>query len=532
MKWIIKHVPEQRASDFSRLLSISRVTSKILLSRGIDTLKKAKDFLMPRLDSLRDPFEFKDMLKAVDRCYRALEKDEKITIFGDYDADGVCGTTILIKLFAMLGRNVDFHIPDRSDGYGLSRSLIDELIKSGTKLLITVDCGQTNLDEIAFAREQGVDTIVLDHHEPAESLPQSFATLNPKIGYPFSGLTSGGISMKFAFGMLKRYESRLRDSEFLPLCLSLSSLAVVADAAPLLDENRIIVYYGRSALTLSKNAGIRALMKRSGLSEITPIDMSMRIIPLINAAGRVSSASEAVQLFLASDSDKATKIVESLSTANNKRKRLEDDALKRVKESIKGKSVLIAWGKELSIGVIGIVASRLAKEYQKPCLVFTLSGDIARGSCRSVDGIDMLKVLAEHKEHLTKFGGHKMACGITMPKKNLQAFAEALENTKIKSKEQELKIDAEIKPGEITDELVRELELLSPYGMQNSEPLLVIRNAKLIRKGECFVVIKESSSVMATADFEIEANDHTDVVLSIRSKKGMELKIKAIRLGN
>lgn len=525
ISWHLPAIPEEKVKNISRLLGISGTTAKILLNRGYSTLDKAKAFLMPKLDDLRDPSKFKQMATAVKRTWEAIEKNQNITIFGDYDADGVCSTVILLKMFELAGKMVNYEIPTRFKGYGLTKEAIDKMKCDGTNLIITIDCGQTNTDEIKYAAEAGIDTIIIDHHEPATEMPRCTAILNPKIDYDFGGLGSGAISFKFALAVLERKKELLKSNDFIPFALALAAIAAIADVVPLVDENRIIVHYGLLSLTLTNNHGLNAIVKKCGLVHPNPFDISMRLVPFINAAGRISSAKEAVKLFMANDSSEAKMILKNLEQANNQRKRVENTALIKARKRILGKSVLITWAADIPVGVLGIISSRLCREFNKPCIVFTIEGNTAIGSCRSPVDVNILELISKFKDLYINFGGHKMACGIRMLKGNLQKLAEKIEELKITKAEETLTVDAEIQMKDITDSLAKELEFLEPYGPQNPEPLFVMKKVTIHEQADRIIIVKDNASFIATSNCEFTSGEDKDIVFQIKPTKPVSIKL-------
>ncbi|RME79203.1 MAG: single-stranded-DNA-specific exonuclease RecJ, partial [Planctomycetota bacterium] len=483
-------------------LGLQPLTGKILYRRGLQTPSQARSFLYPSLDELEDPFLFAHMEKAVERIGLAIKKRERIWIYGDYDVDGVTSTAVISKILRFLGANVERYIPHRlKEGYGLHKDWILEAQKKGIGLLICVDNGTSAFQEVEYADSLNIPVIIVDHHFPKDKgLPPAYAILNPKMedaSYPFPHLAGVGVALKLAFALAEKYctLSQKRSSEFEALVqelLAFAALGTIADLVPLIQENRVIAKYGLLALERSKSPGIHALLDVAGVRDrsLHVRDISFKLAPLINAAGRMGEALEALYLLEADSTVEAYKLGKNLARHNRKRREIcreiYQDALRRIKEEEQEESpLLVLASQDWHPGLVGIVAARLATEFKRPVVLLAQDGDFAKGSARSVMGKPIYPLLEKLESHFLRFGGHMLAAGFEMEKTQIPCFIENLlgegkEYFEKKVSRQGIPVDGEAKFLEITPALVRELDLFSPYGQTNTKPLLFSRNLSIV----------------------------------------------------
>ncbi len=472
-------------------LKLFDATKKILNNRGIKTTQEIKEFLYPSLSQLYNPFLLKDMDIAVSRVVRAIERREKIFIVGDYDTDGVTATSLLLRFFREIGVKASFYIPTRDDGYGLSSEAIKRAVESGASLIITVDNGITSLDEVEFAKSVGIDVIITDHHEPQEELPSAFAVINPKrkdSKFPFKELSGVGV----AFNLVMALRNHLRKRGFfenrvepnLKKYLDLVALGTLADIVPLLDENRVCVKVGLFANQHS-TVGLETLKKVSGIEgNLTSKHIGFVLAPRINAAGRLSDASMVVDMFMKETAEEAEIIARKLEEINRERRKLQMQIINEVEHIAKNteEPVIIAAKEGWHKGVIGIVANAIAYRYKKPTIIITKGDSVSIGSGRSVGDIDLFSVIKRTSHLLEKFGGHKMAIGITIKNKYMENFKELVCEI-IKEEYQDYRptlkyeIDCEASFSIFTRQFLEELALLEPHGPLNEEPLFFSKNA-------------------------------------------------------
>jgi single-stranded-DNA-specific exonuclease len=479
--------------------TVSKPLVSILVQRGCRTAEDVAEFMNPALSTLRDPFELPDMQQAAARARRALVEGERITVFGDYDADGVCSTALMVRVLRGLGGNVSYYIPARLDeGYGLSADAVDSCIEQNKpSLIITVDCGTNAVASVARAKELGVDVIVTDHHEPDAEIANAVAVVNPKRveNHSASILAGVGVAFKFCHALVKtgRDEGCMSSTSFdLKSVLEFVAVATVTDMVPLLGENRALVRAGFQTLENSASPGWNALKKIAGLNgPLQTWHAGFTFGPRINAAGRVGRADAAIDLFLTDLPDKADEFARVLDDANHERQDIERNLVKEAVEEIdswfdeeKHFGLVIAregW----HTGVIGIVASRLVARYSRPVIVIGMDGESGRGSCRSIEAFSVLEGLSACSEWLDQFGGHDMAAGLDVSKKNLEAFkkafnAYATQQLKGADLTPVLHIDAEVELSDIGPDLVDGLKRSGPFGQDNAEPVWMLRNVRAV----------------------------------------------------
>lgn len=471
-------------------------------NRGVDRPSAAVKYVKKSLSDLYDIRELKNVTKSFAIIKSALVSQKKICIYGDYDVDGVMSTTILYKGLSRLGANVAYYIPDRiTDGYGLNKAAIENIAQRGCDLLITCDNGISALEEIDFAAEQGITTVILDHHEPPveemedgsteERLPNADAVVDAKIsdsGYGFNALCAGGLCYKFILGLYDFLGERCNDStEY----LILASVATVCDVVPLKEENRIIVHNGLRAINSGecKNVGLNALVNVLALQAegrlVTETDYGFIIGPCINASGRLELAAQAVELFITEKEDRALKIAQKLLWLNTERKKMTEEGVKKVNEKIQdfcGDRVIVSYIEGIHESVVGIIAGRIKEIYNKPAIVLTESKGVAKGSARSIEEYNMFKGLTGCRSVLLRFGGHAMAAGLSLEKENVPKLRKML-NEKCSLTEEDLTkkyiYDGELSFDHINIASVEQLDVLRPYGANNEAPLYVTNDVLL-----------------------------------------------------
>ncbi|HEX3028794.1 MAG TPA: single-stranded-DNA-specific exonuclease RecJ [Clostridia bacterium] len=482
--WVYNDVPEESVGRIAKEAGISELMARILINRGIEQGSKIKRFLNPSIEDMHDPFLLCDMDKATERVIQAIKNKEKITIYGDYDVDGVTSTSILYRFLTEQGAITDYYIPDRiEEGYGLSNGAIEKIKKTGTSLIVTVDCGITSIDEAEYIKNIGMEIIITDHHECIDVLPDAYAVINPcrhDCKYPFKSLAGVGVVYKLIAAICKK----MNLGDIYNNYLDLVALGTVADVVPLIDENRIIVKYGISKMEHTSNIGLKTVLESSGLSEkpITTYSISFGIAPKINVAGRIGDAGRAVTLFTTEDRQEAARITGVLNQENKYRQDTEAEIVREVRErieadqDIKNRKVLVVDGEGWHHGIIGIVASKITEKYYKPCILITRENGNGKGSARSIEGFNLFKALDNCKNLLDKYGGHELAAGLTMKAENIEALRKKInlyaDNT-LKDSDliPKIKIDVILDKNQMNIDNVREIEKLAPYGAGNPGPV-------------------------------------------------------------
>ena len=491
-----KNIEESLAKEFG----IHRIISQLLLNREIANLDDAHRYIHPSLNDLHSPFLMQDMKKGVTRMMQAIYAGEEIVIYGDYDADGITSVVILFKFIRELTAHVSYYIPDRVDeGYGLKIPVVDQFKRRNVKLIVTVDCGISDVEQIAYARSIGIDTIVLDHHEIADELPDAVACINPNrsdCAFPFKHLAGVGIAFNFLIALRGslRKEGFWENGQFpnLKEYLDIVALGTIGDIAPLVGENRIFAKIGLELVTEGKRPGIKALKEVSGIDGqlIDSFKASFCLIPRINAAGRIASALDAVHLLLSENMDEARQLAEKLDSHNRRRQTMEKDILNEILGQIAAnpeqekKNALIFASEKWHPGVVGIVASRLVDLFSRPTFVISLKNGVGKGSGRSVSDFNIHKGLQQCASLLLSYGGHYRAAGISIKEDDIDEFTFML-NDIIRNSVQSLEmvsrtvIDAECRLQDINLDLIHQMSLLAPFGCENPEPILCARNIKV-----------------------------------------------------
>ncbi len=501
-RWTIAPSQPALAEFLAKALKISPLLAQCLLNRGFSEPEPITRFLQPRLKSLADPFLLPNMQAAVERLFAARERGESLVIFGDYDVDGVTSTTLLAELLGALGWKVNAYLPHRmEEGYGLSQSGVGNcLAKFPSTLLLAVDCGSTAVDSIQWLKGQGVDTIVLDHHQVSTPAPLAHALVNPQLSPAeapsFRELCSVGLAFKLAHALLKhgRTVGLPGAAEFdLRPYLDLVALGTIADLVPLIGENRILVSAGIERLNSTQRPGLIALKKVAGIDgEVGGYEVGFQLAPRLNAAGRLETAEESLRLLLARDAAEAEPIAQALDSRNHERQKIErsisEEAIGAVRARFNPETdhVIVEGQLMWHIGVVGIVASRVMQEFYRPTLIIGGDGDEWRGSGRSIEGFDLAAALRECDDLLVRHGGHAMAAGVTVKADQIDALRARLNELVRRSLKPEqfqpsLRLDAEVTSAELTVERLRELEQLEQTGMGNPAVRLVMRNASHAR---------------------------------------------------
>ncbi|MDP4109852.1 MAG: single-stranded-DNA-specific exonuclease RecJ [Bacillota bacterium] len=488
-KWIVSGFDRDKAEALQKATGLSDLAVSVLCARGIDSPQRAADFLDSSPDVLHDPCLLQDMDKAVAEIRRSIESGEKIAVYGDYDVDGVTATCILVKYLRNKGAPCRYYIPDRlSEGYGLNTEALRSLKQEGVDLVITVDSGITAKEEAEYAKKIGLKLIITDHHECRESLPDALAVINPRRDgsvYPFRELAGVGV----AFKLITALEGAEKTKRLLKEYGEFVAVGTIADVMPLCSENRAIVKAGLESLENTKNPGLRMLMKQAGIEgkRLTSNSVSFILAPRINAAGRLGRAESALKLFLTADYAEAEQLAAELCELNRSRQTAEnqilDEILLRLKTEFNpGRDhVIVLWGENWHNGVIGIVSSRIADRFGLPTVLISLDGDTGKGSGRSVSGFNLFEGLETCSDFLEKYGGHELAVGLTINKKNLEAFRAGLNEyaagvSGLYDNIDRLNIDFEARPEELTVKNAKGLYALEPYGMGNQQPVFSLSN--------------------------------------------------------
>ena len=490
-KWLLKEFDKGRVLEISKKFKISPLTAIILYNRGVQTDEEITRFLSKDLGLMYDPFLMRDMDKAVERINAAKEAGEKITIYGDYDVDGITAIAILYKYLVENEIAVDYYVPDRmQEGYGVNRDALDKLKEQGSSLIITVDTGITAVEECEYAKSIGLDVIVTDHHECKEKIPEVYAAIDPKrkdCGYPFKSLAGVGV----VFKLIQALDGNGNIEALMDKYADLMCLGTVADISPLVDENRVIVTEGLKRFKNTTNIGLKALIDVSTNGKaITTSTIGYIIAPRINASGRLGCASRSVELFLTDDAEKAKELANSLCEENSLRQQTEQRMFKEALEyiethpEIKDDKIIVIPHKDWHHGIVGIVSSKITEKFYKPSILFAIDGDEAKGSGRSVSGFNLFGALENCSDLLEKFGGHELAAGLSIKAENIEIFRKKInEYSKDIISETMLvptiTLDAAIKVPYITIDTVHDINRLQPFGVDNPAPAFAVRNIKI-----------------------------------------------------
>ena len=488
-KWEIDKPNEDEVKKIQEKYKINHLLAKILVNRGIVKEESIKLFLNPTRKDFYDPYLMPDMEKAVERIRKAIEKKEKVLIYGDYDVDGITSVTVLKSFLEERGLKVDEYIPNRlNEGYGLNKPAVEKIANEKYTLMITVDCGISAIEEVKYANELGLEVIVTDHHEPGEELPKAIAVVDAKRKdnkYPFRNLAGVGVVFKLIQAISQKLD--LEEKEYLKY-LDIVCIGTISDIVPLVDENRVIVKLGLKLVEQTRNIGLKTILAVSGYQKVDSSTISFGIAPRINACGRMGYQEEALKLFLSKDSNEVNELAQKLNQYNIQRQEKErqifSEAIEKIeKEEIDKKSIMVIDGENWHHGVIGIVASKITEMYFKPSILLCYEGEEGKGSGRSIPGFDLHEALTKCSNNLEKFGGHSMAIGLTVNKSSLEDLRQQLD-TIAKEKQIDkivpiLKIDAQVNLEEINKEIVESLKELEPFGEENKTPLFVFKNLKI-----------------------------------------------------
>lgn len=546
-KWQYYEQDKDIVNKIAEEHGISTLLAKILVNRGIVDSKQIKVFLEPQRHDFHNPFDMLDMEMAVNRIIEAINNKEKTIIYGDYDVDGITSITVLKKFLNERGLDVDYYIPNRlEEGYGLNKEAIEEIAKKGYKLMITVDCGISGVEEVELANSLGIETIITDHHEQLDVLPNAYAIINPKRRdntYPFRGLAGVGVVFKVIQAISMKLN--LDEKEYLKY-LDIVCIGTISDIVPLVDENRVIAKLGLMLVKCTKNVGLKELIQESGYKTIDSGMVSFGIAPRINACGRMGKQEEALELFLTDNPEKAKTITKRLNEYNIQRQETEKQIFEQAiseleKENLEEKSSIVLAGENWHHGVIGIVASRITEKFFKPTILICIEDDIGKGSGRSVPGFDLHEALAQSSKYLEKYGGHEMAVGLSLKKENIQEFKNHFEeyakSKGVKDIVPIINVDSEITKKDINKATVEQIKLLEPFGEQNKQPLLIYKNLKIasiraLSEGKHLkLMLKDENEIINAIGFnlgelseEYLIGDKVDVVgtLEINAYNGQE----------
>ena len=492
--WVYKNVDSKITKDLVNRYGFNELCASVLQNRTEIVGGNIDNLFKRLLHNLHNPFLLNDMDKAVTRIEKAIMRNEKITIFGDYDADGVTSTAVLYMFLKEIGANADYFIPNRfTDGYGMNKDAVKNIYDKGTNLIITVDNGIAAACEVAYAISLGMDVIVTDHHECPKNIPECCAVINPKredSAYPFCELSGVGVVFKLVTALNKgTLESIIKKY------ILITAIGTIADVVPLNDENRAIVSMGLKMVPYCNNPGLNSLFDVSDVSRDESVgvcDFSFGVVPRINAAGRLDDASVCVELITSSDKTKCDEISAYLDGLNRSRQEIEKEITDKAFDIIDEQrlykdDVIVVYGREWNHGVIGIVASKISEKYYKPCIVLTDDEQNFKGSGRSISGFDLYDSLCYCSGVLEKFGGHSQAAGLSLSENNIDKFKElineyAKNNTDENTFVQKIYIDAVLKPEHLNIDCIDKIKILEPYGVGNPKPVFALLDAKVLKK--------------------------------------------------
>jgi single-stranded-DNA-specific exonuclease len=522
-RWTLTETDSDAATALSRALGVSPLVARLLVNRGYRDAGSAQRFLEPKLAHLDSPLLLRGMSAAVARILAAHDRGELITVWGDYDVDGVTSTTLLLRFFRDVGIRASYFIPDRFvDGYGLSAPRLEELAAAGTRLVITVDCGVSNAAEVAHARAHGLDVIIVDHHLPPEELPAAVALVNPLqpgCEFPYKKMAAVGLTfhllMALRASLRERGAFRGRAEPDLRDYLDIAAIGTIADVVPLTGTNRVLTWNGLPRVVHSKSHGVRALCHVSGAGNrpVSAGTVGFQIGPRINAAGRLSSATKGVEMLTAESYEAALAIAEEVDRENQARRAIERRILDEAVDAVlaagdpEGRRAFVLAREGWHAGVVGIVASKVVERFHRPTVVIAVEDGVGKGSGRSVEGFHMVDGLAGCAEDLVGFGGHAHAAGLTVAQPRIERFAERFEGIARHTLRDEhlmptLRLDAELPLGHVTWDLLADLERLAPYGQGNPRPTFLARGVRVVRsqvlKGEHLKLLVEQGG--ATLD--------------------------------
>ncbi|MEL7497816.1 MAG: single-stranded-DNA-specific exonuclease RecJ [Planctomycetota bacterium] len=504
LKWNLRVHDAHMVQSIERHANVSPIVAQLLAARGITSPEQVATFFDLKMTGLRPPDQLPGIPQAVTAIAAAITKQKRIFVYGDYDADGMTSTAIMVRCLKLLGANVAYFVPSRlDDGYGLSIETLDRLRKRGAEMIISVDCGIGSIKEVEFANSQGIEIVITDHHHPGEKLPEAAAIVHPDLpgtDYPFAGLCGAGVAFKLAWALCTHHHGSpklpLPMREFLFSAVSLAAIGTVCDVVPMKDENRIIVHHGLNCLRSYATLGLKHLMEKAGCltkDRLDASDLGWGVGPRLNAAGRLAQAQLGVELLICENENRAAELAEYIDALNKDRKSLEIQIQRSAEKLIEEKfnpereSALVLANDDWHLGVIGIVAGRLAERYQRPTVLISLDPNGERpgvGSCRSACGVDLYEVLSGCRDHLDKFGGHSGAAGVSIEPSKIDEFREdfcqqVVEQVSLDELYQDLDVDAEAMVGHLTISMMNELQKLAPFGHENPSPVLAVKGVTL-----------------------------------------------------
>jgi single-stranded-DNA-specific exonuclease len=561
----VRKVDEATVGRLAAELGIPQIAARILVARNLTDAKSCQHFFRPSIDAFLDPFRFADMETAVARILKAIDRGEKIAIYGDYDVDGITGTAMLICGLRQLGAMCDYHLPYRlTDGYGVSVGGVRQIAESGATLMITVDCGITAVNEVALARELGLDVIVTDHHESKEILPAAIALLNPKVAscaYPDRDLAGVGVALKLCQAL---GQATGRGRAFWEQFLDLAALGTAADIVPLVGENRIIARFGFERMRVTKNIGLAALIELQGLAgkQFSTNEAVFQLAPSINAAGRIGDPRRAVELLLTRNAETAVECARELRNANSERRTIDNTVWDQAEAWVTAHCdddhdvVIVAGNASWHPGVIGIVASKLVEKFHRPAILFAIaSNGSARGSGRSIPGLHLLDALAECADLLDDFGGHAAAAGMSCKSSRIGDFRERFNAVVAKCMSPEslcpsVCADAELPLSAITPELFSCIKAMEPFGTGNMQPVLLCRDLnhryvpRIVGTGNKHLKMTVSSGARVMDAIAFNFGDRLEEIKSApavslafaldenewNGRKSLQMKVKGIAL--
>ena len=547
-KWQLYEINEEEVEKIENEYEINKLLATILVNRNIKEPKDIRLFLKPTRADFHDPYLIKDMEIAVQRIIKAINNKEKVTIYGDYDVDGITSITVLKSFLSDIGLECESYIPDRlEEGYGLNKNAIDSILKKGCDLMITVDCGISGNEEIDYANSLGIETIVTDHHEPGDKLPNAIAVIDNKrkdSTYPFRELAGVGVVFKLiqALGI----KLGLKEETYLKY-LDIVCLGTISDIVPLVDENRVIAKLGLMLVQQTRNIGLKSIINSSGYKKVDSTTISFGVAPRVNACGRMGMAEEALNLFLSKNINEVNELTKRLNKHNSLRQSIEkqifEEVLKQIEENDLDKhKVIVLGGKNWHHGVIGIVSSKVTEMYFKPSILLSFEEDgMGKGSGRSIPGFDLHEALTKCGQTIEKFGGHSMAIGITLKKDKFEEFKNKFEQIAIDEHIERIvpiiKIDAKINLDDINKEMVESLKQLEPFGEANKMPIFLFKNLKIdsiraLSEGKHLkLTLKDNNNIINAIGFNIgkladeyRIGDKIDVVgtLEINTFNGVD----------
>ena len=545
-KWECYQPDSNKVDELIKKYDLNEILARILVNKNLTEKEDIDLFMNPTRKDFHDPFLMPDMEIIVDRILKAIEGKEKIMIYGDYDADGITSITVLKSFLEERGLEVSSYIPNRLDeGYGLNKEAIKKIYDDGYRLVITVDCGISGIDEVDYANSLGIETLITDHHEPADTLPNAMAVVDAKRKdnkYPFNQLAGVGVVFKLIQAISMKLN--LDEKQFLKY-LDIVCIGTISDIVPLVDENRVIAKLGLKLIAQTRNIGLKALLEVIGFTNIDSTAVSFGLAPRINACGRMGDEQVALELFLSKDFAEAKKLALKLNKYNLERQTIEkkifDEATEKIEKNEKDNTCIVVGSEGWHHGIIGIVASKVTEMYFKPSILICFEGEDGKGSGRSIPGFDLHEALMKCSKNLEKFGGHSMAVGITLKKEKFEKFKEEFEEY-AKSLEIDkivpvINVDSELSLKNVDIDSVKSLKLLEPYGEANKMPLFMFRNLKInsirsLSDGKHLrLTLKDDNYMINAIGFnmgelaeEYLIDDKVDIVgnLDINSFNGME----------